>query len=176
MTAERLLRLYPPAWRSRYGDEFLATVGEGRLSLVNVFDIVMVAIDAWLSPDVRNATRAWRPATSGGTGTTNGGGMPMLKTMLQCGRTSSGVTPRDGLIGAGVMLAINVLFAGVGIVLHRSGWTATGEALKGLAFPASFTLSMPWWLMKGTPKRAQAAILGFTMALLIAATFIATKV
>jgi hypothetical protein len=176
MTATRLLRLYPPAWRARYGDEFLATAGEAPLSARNVFDIVMVAIDAWLSSDVRNATRAWSPAADSGRAAANGGGMPMLKTMLQCGRTSSGVTPRDGLIGAGAMLAISFLFSGVGIVLRRSGWTVTGEFLKGLAFPASITLSMPWWLMKGTPKRAQAAILGFTMALLIAATFIATKI
>src|SRR5262245_23353793 len=146
MTAERLLRLYPPAWRARYGDEFLATVGEERLSVMNVFDIVMVAIDAWLSPDVRNATRALRPATSGGTGARNGGGMPMLKTMLQCGRTSSRVTPRDGLIGAGVMLAVSFIMSGAGIVLRRSGWPATGEALKSLAFSVSFTVSMPWWL------------------------------
>jgi hypothetical protein len=34
-----------------------------------VFDVFVVAIDAWLSADVRNATRAWSAAT-------NGGGMP----------------------------------------------------------------------------------------------------
>ena len=28
-TARRLLRLYPPAWRARYGEEFLAMAGEG---------------------------------------------------------------------------------------------------------------------------------------------------
>jgi hypothetical protein len=176
MTAERLLRLYPPAWRARYGDEFLATVGEERLSALNVLDIVMVAIDAWLSSDVRNATRAWRPATSGGAGTTNGGGMPMLKTMLQCGRTSSRVTPREGLIGAGVMLAVNFALLGAGIGLHRSGWPALGEGLKSLAFPASFTVSMPWWLMKGSPWRAQGVIIGVTLLILIAMTWFATKI
>jgi hypothetical protein len=176
VTAERLLRLYPPAWRARYGDEFLATVGEERLSALNVFDIVMVAIDAWLSPDVRNATRAWRPATSGGTGPTNGGGMPMLKTMLQCGRMNSRVTTRDGLIGAGVMLAVNFALLGAGIALHRSGWDAAGESLKSLAFPASFTVSMPWWLTKGSPWRAQGVIIGGTLLILIALTWFSTKI
>jgi hypothetical protein len=176
MTAERLLRLYPPAWRARYGDEFLATIGEARLSVVNVFDIVMVAIDAWLSPDVRNATRAWRPATNGGTGATKAGGMPMLKAMLQCGRTGSRVTPRDGLIGAGVMLAVSFAFAGAGILLRRSGMSEAGEALKSLAFSVSFVVSMPWWLTKGTPWKAQGVIIGVTLLILFACTWIATGI
>lgn len=167
-TARRLLRLYPPAWRARYGEEFLAMAGEGALSARNAFDIVMVAIDAWLSSDVRHATRAMRPAT-------NGGGMPMLKTMLTCGRRT-GVTTRDGLIGAGILLAVNLCLVGLGVWLHRAGWTVTGEMLKGLAFPASFTLSMPWWLMKGTPWKAQCVIVGGTLLVLIAATWVATKI
>ena len=176
MTAARLLRLYPPAWRARYGDEFLATVGEESLSARNVFDIVMVAIDAWLSSDVRNATRAFSPASGGTTKAVNGGGMPMLKTMLQCGRTSSGVTPRDGLIGAGVMLAMSFALSGLGILANRSGWHAMGEALKGLAFPASFTVSMPWWLTKGSPWKAQGVIIGVTLLILVALTWFATKI
>ena len=54
---ERLLRLYPRAWRERYGEEFLATVGHGALHVQQVIDIVAGAIDAWLSADVRRATR-----------------------------------------------------------------------------------------------------------------------
>ena len=102
--------------------------------------------------------------------------MPMLKTMLQCGRTSSRVTPRDGFIGAGVMLAVNFALLGAGIVLHRSGWPATGEGLKSLAFPASMTVSMPWWAMKGSPWRAQGLIIGVTLLILIAMTWFATKI
>jgi len=171
--AASLLRLYPPSWRARYGEEFLATVGEEALRFRQVLDIVMVAIDAWLSSDVRNATRAYRVAPNG---VPNGGGLPMLKTIMACGDKGLGVTPRDGLIGAGVMLAINLVCSGVGIALHRSGWPVTGEILKGLAFPASFTLSMPWWLMKGSPRRAQAVIIGGTMLVLIVLSWLATKI
>ena len=171
--ASSLLRLYPPAWRARYGEEFLATVGDEALGFRQVFDIVMVAIDAWLSSDVRNATRDYRVAPSG---VPNGGGLPMLKTIMACGSKTSGVTPRDGLIGAGVMLAVSFLFSGLGIVLHRSGWAVTGEILKGLAFPASFTLSMPWWLMKGSPWKAQAVIVGGTLLILVVLTWVATKI
>lgn len=175
MTAERLLRLYPPAWRARYGEEFLATVGPGPVGARNAFDIVMVAIDAWLSADVRNATRAFSPATNQGPAT-NGGGMPMLKSMLACARTKSRVTPRDGLIGAGIMLAVSFALSGLGIWLRRSGFTEGGEVLKSLSFPAAFTVSMPWWLMKGTPWKAQGVIVGGTLLILIAASWLATKI
>jgi hypothetical protein len=170
--AASLLRLYPPAWRARYGEEFLATVGDEALGLRQAFDIVMVAIDAWLSSDVRNATRDYRVAPSG---VPNRGGLPMLKTIVTCGKTT-GVTPRDGFIGAGVMLGVSFLFSGLGIVLHRSGWGTTGEFLKGLAFPAAFTLSMPWWLMKGSPWKAQAVIVGGTLFILVVLTWVATKI
>ena len=100
----------------------------------------------------------------------------MLKTMMACGGRRSGVTPRDGLIGAGVMLAASFLFSGAGILLHRSGWPVTGEILKGLAFPASFTLSMPWWLMKGSPWKAQAFIIGGTMFILVVLSWLTTRI
>ena len=48
-SAERLLRLYPRAWRERFGEEFLETAGPGKLRFQQVIDIVSGAIDAWLS-------------------------------------------------------------------------------------------------------------------------------
>ena len=46
MTASQLLPLYPRAWRDRYGEEFLATVGNGALHVQPIVDIVAGAIDA----------------------------------------------------------------------------------------------------------------------------------
>jgi hypothetical protein len=100
----------------------------------------------------------------------------MLKTIMACGEKRAGVTPRDGLIGAGVMLAVSILCSGLGIVLHRSGWLVTGEMLKALAFPASFTISMPWWLMKGSPWKAQVVIIGGTVLILVVLTWLAVKI
>jgi hypothetical protein len=168
--AANLLGLFPPAWRARYGEEFLATAGEEALGARQVFDIVMVAIDAWLSADVRHATRAHRVAPQGG------GPTMLMKSMLACDRMKSGVTVRDGLIGGGVMIGATILFSILGIAARRSGWNATGEVLKGLAFAAPFTLSMPFWLMKGQPWKAQAAIIGGTMLMLVAAGLVATKI
>jgi hypothetical protein len=113
-SAERLIRLYPPAWRKRYGAEFLAMLGTDRLGAPHTFDIVMAAIDAWLSADVRNATREGHLVASGGRTMT-------LQSLMACGRAQRGVTPRDGLFGAGVMLGVTAVMSVLGIVARRNG-------------------------------------------------------
>ena len=168
-SAAGLLRLYPRAWRERYGEEFLATAGSGALRTQVVFDIVLGAIDAWLSADTRAATRAYRVAASGG-------GLPMLKSMMTCGSANPRITTRDGLVGAGAMLVTTLLFSVGGIAAKRAGWTVTGEILKSLAFTGPLVISMPFWLMKGQPWKAQAVIIGGTFLILFAAIWIATKI
>src|SRR5688572_32795298 len=132
MTAERLLRLYPRAWRDRYGGEFLATAGPGRLSVQQAIDIASGAIDAWLSSDVRNATRALSTATSGGRTMT-------VRTMI-CRKSEARYTTRDGLIGAGVMLAAAIGFVVMAFLLRRAVWPTAGEMARSLAFPVSMTI------------------------------------
>ena len=46
----RLVRLYPRAWRARYGDEFAALIAERRPTLADRVDIVRGALDARLHP------------------------------------------------------------------------------------------------------------------------------
>ena len=164
---ERLLRLYPRAWRERYGEEFLATVGEGALHVQQVIDIVAGALDAWLSADVRRATRAGRLAP-------NDGGSTMLKSMLACGQSNLRFTTRDSLFGAGVMIGASAVLSVLGIAAQRQGWTVTGEILKSLAFPGSLMLSMPFTFLKGQPWKAQAVIIGITLTLLVAIGFLAS--
>ena len=164
MTAKRLLNLYPPAWRARYGEEFLETVGNGDLRLQQIVDIISSAVDAWLSADVRHATR---PASAAMTER----GTMTLKTMV-CSGTGTRYTRRDGLIGAGVMIASAIVFAGLGIALRQAGWTQTGEAFLNLGYLGSMTISMPFWLMKGQPWKAQVVIVGVTLTMLIAIGFL----
>ena len=170
LAAERLLHLYPRAWRERYGEEFLAILGQGKLSAQQVIDVVSGAIDAWLSPEVRNAIGA------GGLATTQGGSN-MLKTMLACERRSAArMTERDGLIGAAVMIGTSLLFLVLGFAARNSGWTVASEVLRGTAFPASFMLSTPFWVMKGQPWKAQAVIVGGTVIFLLAIGWLATAI
>src|SRR5262245_55418324 len=115
---ERLLRLYPRPWRERYGEEFLATAGDGALHPQQVIDVVSGAIDAWLSGEVRRAVQV-------GNGQVSAGGT-MLKAML-CETKSYRATPRDGLIGAAVMIGLSALFAVLLMATRRAGMPiATG--------------------------------------------------
>ena len=50
-----ILRLYPRAWRERYGDEMLAMLDARPASLSDRFDLVRGAFDARLHPQVRGA-------------------------------------------------------------------------------------------------------------------------
>lgn len=165
MTAERLLRLYPRAWRERYGDEFLAIVGDGGIGVQQTIDIVSGAIDAWLSADVRNATRAASAAPSGETMT--------MKSIPFCD-SNPRYTTRDALIGAGVMLIGTLLLMLLGFAAKAGGPPPAGEMLINLSFPASLMLSMPFWLMKGQPWKAQVVIIVGTLAMLVAIHAIST--
>jgi hypothetical protein len=166
-TAEQLMRLFPRAWRERYGEEFLATVGSDALRLQQVIDIVSGAIDAWLSADVRRAATAGHVAA-------NGQGHTMLKSMMVCERKRLRATTRDSLIGAGVMIGATMMLSLLGISAKRGGWVEMGDVLLTVGYPAALTLSMPFWLMKGQPWKAQAVIVGGMMALLIAISYVAS--
>ncbi|HWI17806.1 MAG TPA: hypothetical protein VNT81_08665 [Vicinamibacterales bacterium] len=158
MTAPRLLRLYPRAWRDRYGDEFLDTVGQEPLQLQQVIDIVSGAIDAWLSADVRGTTRASAAST---------GGVTMVKSVSVCEKNQTRYTKRDGVVGAGVMLAGTVLFVLLAAFLKRNGWSAAAEAILVNGYLVAMMLSMPFWLTKGQPVKSQIAMIGIPTALLV---------
>jgi hypothetical protein len=156
MTASRLLRLYPRAWRDRYADEFLEMVGPERLQVQQIIDIVSGAIDAWLSSDVRGATRV--PAQ---------GGNVMVKSISVCSRNQARYTARDGLIGGAVMIAGSLFSVILSFAAQQAGWRLTGQTLLNSGFLVSMMLSTPFWLMKGQPRRAQAVIIGGTITILL---------
>ena len=52
--------------------------------------------------------------------------------------------------------------------------SAQREVLKGLAFPASLTLSMPFWLLNGQSGTAQGVMIGGTLMFLVAVGFLAS--
>ena len=85
-------------------------------------------------------------------------------------------TTRDGLIGAGVMLLATFVSVALGVAARHRGWAATGEMLTSLAFPVSLTLSMPFWVLKGQPWKAQAVLVGGTMGLLFVIAYVSTLI
>ena len=90
-----------------------------------------------------------------------------LKSLMICDQKQMRLTTRDSLIGAGVMIAATMFFVLAGLAAKLGGWPETGELILSLAFPASLTVSMPFWLMKGQPWKAQAVIVGATLVMLI---------
>ena len=138
MTAPSLLRLYPPAWRARYGGEFLDTVGGDRLSAQQVIDITMGAIDAWFSADVRRSTTPLSTTTA----TSQKGRIAMMNAKVLCRSSRMRMTTKDEIISAIVMLAGTFILSAAGIWLNRSGYHEAGEAVKGVAFPLALMISM----------------------------------
>ena len=162
-SAKQLLHLYPSGWRARYGGEFLDMLGSDRLQPQQVIDIISGAIDAWLSTEVRDATRI-----AAATGETT-----MMKEISVCLRNQQRYTTRDGWIGAVVMLIGTAILVLAGTILNRSGWPAAGEAIVNMSFLVAMMLSMPFWMMKGQPWRAQAVLIGGTLAILAAISVLA---
>ena len=158
MRYERLLLLYPPAWRARYRDEFLAMLEHRSLDSRQLIDVVLGALDAWVSADVRNMSASRTVPHEGG--------LMSLKSLLVCERQPKAVTPRDALIGAVVMLVGSLIFKTTARA-SASAFPAASHVLTDLAFLGPFTLSMPFWLMKGQPWKAQTVIVGGTLAILL---------
>lgn len=97
-----------------------------------------------------------------------------LKSLMICESKQLRYTTRDALIGAAVMIGATFVLAMLGVAARRSGWLMTGEVLTNVAFLGSLMISMPFWLMKGQPWKAQTAIVGVTLATLVVIGYIAS--
>jgi hypothetical protein len=170
VTARQLLQLYPRAWRERYGEEFAEFVGDRRLSVQQAIDIVGGALDAWTSRSVRASVRG------SVAGNSTGAAIMVQALKVRCASRTANYTTKDALIGAGVMIAVSFLMLAIGIAANRAGYATAGETVKGLAFPASMLLSMPFYLTKNLSWRAQTVLLGVPMLILIVISYLATKI
>jgi hypothetical protein len=169
MTAGRLLGLYPRAWRERYGDEYLALIGDRPLRLPQIIDIVSGAIDAHLSSDIR-------AMASRGHVTHIQGGTAVIEALRQsCIHDRQAIiSKRDAWTGAGVMVGGSILMSVVGIGLNRAGFDTFGEAVKASAFPVSMLLSMPFTFVKGKSWKAQGVLVGIPLVIIVLITYLAT--
>jgi len=146
------LRLYPRAWRERYGEELLALVGERRLTVRDVIDLIAGAVDARVQGASMSA---------------------ILKS--RCLRPVERHTIADGLTAAGLMLLGTFAVSLAGIAANRSGFHDAGEFLKGLAFPVSLVAWSHYTYMRNQSRIAKLVITGGTLTILLFAGLIATK-
>jgi hypothetical protein len=156
MKPTMLLRLYPRAWRERYGDEFLDACGDQSLTFQQVIDIVGGAIDARFAPQAHLAAA----------GRTEG--VPMSVAKAICSRSAVRYTPIDGIKGAAAIIIGSIVLTSIAAVCRANGWTASAQFFKMIAFPASMLLLSPFTFMKGQSAIAKIVILGGTLLVLIA--------
>lgn len=154
MTHDRwFLKLYPRAWRARYGDELVALVGDRRLSLGTSINLIAGAIDARFSKGVH---------------------MPsILRTA--CMTRNEPQTIADGLRAAVVMIVASLAFLGLGTWMKQRGWPEAAEALKGVSFPASLALMSHFLYLRKQSPIAKWLITGGTLTVLVVISLVATK-
>jgi hypothetical protein len=156
-----LLKLYPPRWRQRYGEEFLALIAPQRFSLVTVLDIIGGAIDAWTQPQSHLAA---------GAGAQPDGDTIMLAKLmrLRCAGYGAKTTAVDGLKGAAVVLGGTLLSVLVASWMRRQAVDPVyTQALLNNGWLICFVISMRYTTLKGWPGRTQAIFIGVLSTLLV---------
>ena len=93
---------------------------------------------------------------------------------LRCATTAPRYTKRDALISAGVLLAVSTVLTLIGILLDRQNFPTAADVMKSLSFPVALTVSMPFAILKGQPRKVVLFSLIVPNAILALATWIAT--
>jgi hypothetical protein len=129
-----LVRLYPRAWRERYGEEFEALMTSHPLGPRMIFDILLGAIDARFSPQPQVAGPA-KGAVSGGRV------MELLRS--GCG-TSSTMSRRElwiyAIVTIGATLGVSLLFLWLKRSVGPTPWVEALGATTASIAPAFYLL------------------------------------
>lgn len=170
----RLVRLYPAAWRERYEPEFMELLATRPPGVADRIDIVRGAIDAHLHPQVRSPREVRPPAPAESTvllvrrlgfGTLAGAGLwvvAWIVVLLGPVRYDGDGAYRDGAAAAPLLLGAVALIAGGlgGQLVHLPHDARLARFGAGLALP--FTLLwgiQPWLLWAGVLMVGGLAIL-----------------
>jgi hypothetical protein len=156
-----LLKLYPPRWRRRYGQEFLALIAPQPFSFATVFDIIGGAIDAWTQPQSHLAARA--------AGQSEGDTIMLAKVMrLRCAGYGEKATTVDALKGAGVVIGGSILSVFIASWMRRQSVDPVyTQALTNNGWLLAFIVSMRYTSLKGWPGWTQAIFIGGLSMLLL---------
>lgn len=158
MNGRWLLRLYPRAWRKRYGAEMSAMLEQIPLTPAAVIDLVAGAIDARVAPPAAVASQTASPSEKE---------KAMFTSMMKRCAAGPELSTREAWLGAAVMIGSSLFFA-VAYVLAAQRYRGNElvDAFGIMAFPASLLLSMPFTYMKGHSRVSQAVIVGGSLVIL----------
>lgn len=150
-----LVRLYPPAWRRRYGDELAALLAEETLSPAALLDLLGGALDAWVSP---------QPTLN----LQNDQGAPKMNVRwISCAKTQPALTVREGMIAGAVVLLGTLALTVASLLLKKAfGNTAAVEALHQSLFPALLLLSTSGLFLQRRSWRAQTIFVLFFLSII----------
>jgi len=156
-----LIRLYPPAWRRRYGQELAELLAAQPASLRTAIALVAGAVDAWLNPQSSTAAMAVDPKGQGRT----------IVMMLKLRDAGCGAKPTRADAIKAAAVTIGGSLAVVLALMWAKARYGENPYLKSLALvswmvPMLFGLS--YTELKGHSGRVKAAFVGGLSAIVIA--------
>lgn len=167
MKGSWLVRLYPRAWRERYGAEMSAMLEQMSLTPAAVIDLVAGAVDARVAPHLL-ASRSNSSSEKE---------KAMLSSMMKRCAAGPALSVRDQWIGASVMLGSCLLFSVAYVyAAHRYRGNELVDAFGVMAFPAALLISMPFTYVKGHSRITQWIIVGVSLVILAAISYVATLI
>jgi hypothetical protein len=148
-----LIKLYPPAWRRRYGRELADLISTQPASFGTAIDLLAGAVDAWFNPQSSTAAAA---ADAKGAGV-------MISKMLQlkCAGYGAKVTTADArkaavvTIGGTLALLIPLMLA---MTFYKKNVYL--ESLITTSWLLPFLYSQRYTELKGRSGRVQALLIG----------------
>jgi hypothetical protein len=167
-----LLRLYPPAWRRRYGREIAALLDGQPASFGTAVDLVAGAVDAWVNPQSSTTTSA---AHSEGDAA-----MIARNLQLRCAGEGTPYTRADAVKAAavtvgGTLLSMLVLTWAI----RRYGPNDFLTAFMTVSWLFPFLWSQRYTELKGRSGRVQAVLIGgpaaIVLAIVVSATWINSR-
>jgi hypothetical protein len=162
--ADRLLRLYPRAWRERYGEEFLDLVGDEDLRPGLLLDVLAGALDARL-------TRQRAVAPNAGSAGAKGGNAVLKALEASCSRPAR-ASGRDALLGLAIMIGAMTFFLAAGSAAANAGYPLTGEFLDLFGISASFFIGLPFMTAPGQSWRFRTFSIAAPCAIIGVATLV----
>ena len=136
MKPQTLLRLYPRAWRERYGDEFVALLEKEGTPPRVVLNVFAGAFDAWVSPGSRGDMAVEGPL-----------GPKVL--WIDRGAAARKFEPGSWPFLAGAMVA--------GLVVHGIGQLVHPGRMFPISFLAGFMAAWQLWLFRSFSARTRIA-------------------
>jgi hypothetical protein len=153
-----LIRLYPPAWRRRYGRELADLIATQPTSFGMAIDLVAAAVDAWLNPQSSTAAAAAADAK---------GVSKMLQ--LKCAGYGPNVTRADSVKAAAIVIVGSLVTALAYLwFTARYGKDSYLESLLSVSWLVFFVYSQRYTTLKGRSAGVQAVLIGGQAAIVIA--------